>query len=424
SYLAKIDYAYDQRVFASFNMRADGNSRFAKDVRWGSFWGLGFSWLVSRESFMEDFSAVNSLRLKASYGEQGNDKIGSFYGYQGLYQTGINNIDFPGLLASRLSTPGLSWESLNTLNLGFEVKLFKRLNLNVEYYLRNNSDLLFEKPLPPSTGFTSIDANIAELLNAGFDLEMGGLILNGKNILWNLDLNLGHFKNEIKALPQEFIINGNKRWEVGQSIYDFWMEEFAGVDAETGKSLWYYNTSEDGDREVTDNYTQADRYYAGSSIPDLFGGINNSLNIYDFDLSVLLGFGLGGKVIDQGYQWLLHSGLYGYDFHRDILERWTPENTDTSVPAIDGDSYTNRRSTRFLTDASFLNVKNVSLGYQVPKTMVSKLNLAALRLNLTADNLALVSARKGLDPQFSFDGSNGREYVSIRTMSVGIDVQF
>ncbi|MBW6537337.1 MAG: SusC/RagA family TonB-linked outer membrane protein [Mariniphaga sp.] len=424
SYLAKIDYAYDQRFFASFNMRADGNSRFANDVRWGSFWGLGFSWLVSRESFMEDFPALNFLRVKASYGEQGNDRIGSFYGYQGLYQTGINNIDYPGLLASRLSTPGLSWESLNALNLGFEVKLFNRFNFNIEYYLRNNSDLLFEKPLPPSAGFTSIDANMAQLLNTGFDLEMGGLILSANNFSWNLDLNLGHFKNEIRELPQEFIINGNKRWEVGRSIYDFWMEEFAGVDEATGKSLWYYNTSEDGDREVTDNYTEADRYYAGSSIPDLFGGINNSLNVYDFDLSVLLGFGLGGKVVDQGYQWLLHSGSYGYDFHRDILERWTPENTQTNVPAIDGDSYTNRRSTRFLTDASFLNVKNVSLGYQVPNSMVSKLNLSALRLSLIADNLALVSARKGLDPQFSFNGSNGREYVPIRTMSVGFDVQF
>jgi TonB-linked SusC/RagA family outer membrane protein len=424
SYLAKIDYAFDQRIFASFNMRADGNSRFAKDVRWGNFWGLGVSWLVSRESFMENISALNSLRIKASYGKQGSDKIGSFYGYQGLYQTGINNIDFPGILASRLSTPGLSWESLNALNLGFETKFLKRFNFSFEYYFRNNSDLLFEKPLPPSTGVTSIDANIAQLVNAGFDLEMGGLILNTKNISWNFDLNLGHFKNEIKDLPQEFIINGNKRWEVGRSIYDFWIEDFAGVDAETGKSLWYYNTTENGTREVTDSYTQADRYYAGSSIPDLFGGINNLLNIYDFDFSVLVGFGLGGKVIDQGYQWLMHSGQYGYDFHRDILERWTSGNTETSVPAIDGDSYSNSRSTRFLTNASFLNVKNVSLGYQVPNSMVSKLNLDALRLTLTADNLALVSARKGLDPQFSFDGSNGREYVPIRTMSVGIDVQF
>ncbi len=424
SYLAKFDYAFDQRIFASFNMRADGNSRFAQHVRWGSFWGLGVSWLISSESFMEDFSALNSLRIKASYGEQGNDKIGSFYGYQGLYQTGINNMDYPGLLASRLSTPGLSWESLNALNVGFEVKLFNRLNFNFEYYLKNNSDLLFEKPLPPSTGFTSIDANIAQLLNAGFDLEMGALILTAGNFSWNLDLNLGHFKNEIKELPQEYIIHGDKRWEVGRSVYDFWMEEFAGVDEETGKSLWYFDTSENGDRDVTDNYNQADRYYAGSSIPDLFGGMNNNMKIYDFDLSVLLSFGLGGKVVDQAYQWLMHSGQYGYDFHRDILERWTPQNTQTNVPAINGDSFTNSRSTRFLADASFMNVKNVSLGYQVPDAWVSKLNLAALRLSLVADNLALVSARQGLNSQFSFDGSNGREYVPVRTMSVGIDVQF
>ena len=424
SFLARVDYSFDERIFASFNMRTDGNSRFAKNVRWGNYWGLGLAWLISKEPYLQNARAVNTLRIKASYGRQGNDKIGSYYGYQGLYQTGVNNIDFPGIIASRLATPGLTWETLNAMNFGFEAKLFSGLKLNMEYYIRNNSDLLFEFPVPPSTGFTSVDANIAELSNKGFDVELGGVVMDAQNTSWHIDLNLGHFKNRIKELPRDYIISGNKRWEVGRSVYDFWVEEFAGVDPETGKSLWYYHPSENGNREVTDSYAQADRYFAGSAIPDLFGGLNNLIAIHNFDLSVLLGFGIGGRVMDNGYQWLMHSGQAGYDFHRDILERWTPENHQTSVPAIDGDSYTNRRSTRFLTNAGFLNVKNVVLGYQVPETLLSPLNLSALRVNLTADNLGLITARKGLDPQFSFDGSYGREYIPVRTISVGIDVQF
>ncbi len=441
SFLAKIDYAFKGRYFANLNFRTDGNSRFAKQVRWGNYWGAGVAWMISREPFLNNPAWLNTLRVKASYGEQGNDKIGSYYGYQGLFETGVNNIDFPGSLASRLSTPGLTWESLNSASLGAEVKFLDRYAVSFEYYLRNNNDLLFEQPLPPSTGFSSIDANIARLSNAGFDLEMSGLLLETQQLTWNLDVKLGHFRNKIKKLPQEYIISGDKRWETGRSVYDFWVEKFAGVDTETGKSQWYFNvteTDEDGnvvydddgsplltgEMEVTDSYSEADRYYAGSSIPDLFGGINNVFTFYGFDLSVLLNMGIGGKVMDRPYQWLMHSGQYGYDFHRDILDRWTPDNRETDIPAVDGDQLTNRRSSRFLADGSYLDIRNVSLGYEVPKTLVSRLKLAGARLHLTADNLALFSARKGLDPRQSLAGNPGRNYIPLRTLSAGFDVQF
>ncbi len=441
SYFAKVDYSWKGRYLASFNVRTDGNSRFAREVRWGNYWGAGVSWRISEESFMQNKGWLNTLRVKMSYGEQGNDKVGSYYAWQGLYETGINNISYPGLLASRLSTPGLTWESLKSVNLGAELKIFNRLAMSFEYYIRRNDDLLFEQPLAPSTGFTTIDANIARLSNSGMDLEVSGMLLNRPDLVWTMDINLGRFSNEIRDLPQESIITGNKRWEVGRSIYDFWMEEFAGVNPETGKSLWFYDVpdtdangniiySDDGipvfsgERDVTEDYSQAGRYYAGSTIPELFGGVNNSFAFFGFDVSFLLNFALGGKVMDQGYQWLMHSGQYGYDFHNDILNRWTPESRNTDVPAIDGDQFTNRRSTRFLADAGYLSVRNVSVGYSVPQTFVSRLNLSALRLHLTADNLALFSARKGLDPRQSFDGNYGRQYMPLRTISLGFDVQF
>jgi len=408
SYLAKIDYAFREKYFAGFNLRTDGNSRFAKEARWGNLWGAGLAWIISREDAFRNFAWLNSLRLKMTYGEQGNDKIGSYYGYQGLYQTGINNIDYPGLLANRLSTPGLTWESLNSANLGFDFKVWNRLSLSFDYFIRKNNNLLFEKPLPPSTGFTSVDTNIAKLSNTGFDLEMSALLLKTEGLNWHADITLGHFKNEIQELPQDYIINGNKRWEVGRSVYEFWIED--------PKYL--------AERGVTEDYTLADRYYAGSSIPDLYGGILNSLDFYGFDFSFLINFGIGGKVMDQPYQWLMHSGQYGVDFHRDILDRWTPDSRDSDIPAIDGDSFANRRSTRFLNDASWLNFRNVAIGYQFPKSWVERFNLQTCRVTMNADNLFLLSARKGLDPRQSFEGNLARQYVPVRTLSVGFDVQF
>jgi TonB-linked SusC/RagA family outer membrane protein len=441
SYFGKIDYAFSDRYFASFNFRTDGNSRFAKDVRWGTFWGAGLAWLLSEEEFTSGLSWLSLLKLKASYGEQGNDKIGSYYGYQGLYQMGMNNIDYPGAIASRLATPDLTWESLRSFNVGAELALNERFALNIEYYIRENNDLLFEKPLPPSVGFTYIDANVARLSNTGIDLEMKGVLLNTQSLKWLMEVNLGHFKNEIRELPQDFIITGNKRWEVGQSIYDFYIEEYAGVNPESGKSQWYYNVpAEDAggnpamdadgnpvyaeERGKTENYNMASRYYVGSAIPDLIGGINNTLSFWGFDLSVLTTFGVGGKVFDNPYQYLMHSGLIGTNLHTDVLDRWTTDSRNTEVPVFNGEQLANRRSTRFLVNADYLTLRNAILGYQIPDALVSQLNIKSIKLNLKADNLFMLTARKGLVPMQSFEGSMQTQYVPVRTVSLGFDVRF
>jgi TonB-linked SusC/RagA family outer membrane protein len=441
SYFGKIDYAYNDRYFASFNFRSDGNSRFAKDVRWGNFWGAGLAWLLSEEEFTSGLNWLSLLKLKASYGEQGNDKIGSYYGYQGLYQMGMNNIDYPGAIASRIATPDLTWEALRSFNVGAELAFNERFALNFEYYIRENNDLLFEKPLPLSTGFPYIDANVARLSNKGIDMGLKGLLVNTQSLIWLLEVNLGHFKNEIRELPQDFIITGNKRWEVGRSIYDFYIEEYAGVNPETGISQWYYNVPVDDasgnpvldadgnpvyaeERGITENYNNASRYYAGSAIPDLFGGVNNTLSFWGFDLSVLATFGLGGKVFDNPYQNLMHTGLPGYNLHTDILNSWTTDNPNTDVPVFNGDQLANRRSTRFLVNADYLTLRNANLGYQIPETLVTRVNIKSIKLNLKADNLFILTARKGLVPMQSFEGSMQTQYVPVRTVSLGFDVRF
>jgi TonB-linked SusC/RagA family outer membrane protein len=441
SYFGKVDYSFRNRYFVSLNFRRDGNSRFAKDVRWGSFWGAGAGWLLSEEEFIEVPDWISLLKIKASYGQQGNDKIGSYYGYQELYQAGMNNINYPGLIASRLATPGLTWESLNSFNAGLELILNERFAFSFDYYIRDNNNLLFQQPLPPSTGFTSIDANAARLSNKGADLEVKALLVNSNNFQWTSELYLSHFKNQIKELPQGSIISGNKRWEVGRSVYDFWIEEFAGVNQETGRSQFYMNVPlrdannnpvldssgnpvYEEERGITETYSQAGRYYQGSAIPDLTGGFNNTFSFYGFDLSVLINYGLGGKVFDFQYQLLMHSGQYGTNFHVDILNRWTPENKNTNVPVLNASQTAAVRSSRFLADADHLILRNVSLGYQLPRGLVSRYNLGDIYLNMKADNLLMLTARKGLIPVQSFDGNRQLQHVPVQTVSVGMDIHF
>ncbi len=441
SYLAKIDYNLRDRYFASFNFRADGNSRFSENARWGEFWGAGLAWKISEESFLNNVEWINSLRLKASYGEQGGDRIDSYYAYQGLYETGWNNIDYPGLLASRLATPGLTWEALKSTNVGTELSFLNRFAVNVEYYVRSNKDLLFEKPLAPSTGFTTIEENIAELRNSGFEVEIDALLINQSNFKWNFDLNLNHNKNEIKSMPQENIINGIQRWEVGKSIYDFWIRDFAGVNPDNGKSQWYFDVQETdnngtplfddngdplltGERDITEVFSESDRYYVGSAMPDLTGGIINSFEYSNFDLTVMMNFAIGGKVLDRSYRELMHGGTYGLNWHSDILNRWTTENRDTDVPIIDGDQNANATSTRFLVDGDYINFRSVNLGYTFPAHVTDNLNIQSLRLYFAADDILLVSKRKGLDPQQTFSGTPDNNYPPVRTVSFGLNVKF
>jgi TonB-linked SusC/RagA family outer membrane protein len=443
SYLAKIDYNFNDKYYLNANFRRDGNSKFNKDNRWGNFWSFGASWRLSEEAFLQGVSWLDLLRLRGSYGEQGNDGVGTYYAYQGLYDTGWNNLDFPGLLASRLATPELTWEAQKLLNIGVEAKMFDRVSLSFDYFIKKNDELLFDQPLPPSTGFSSIDANIASLQNRGFEIELDAMILKSKDFEWSTRLNLSHVKNEIKELPQEFISDGARRWEVGKSIFDFYIREYAGVDKETGNPLWYYdeiklkadgtpeedadgNPVKTGKKLTTDKYSDADRYFSGTAVPDFTGGLSNSFRYKGFDLNVLVTFRKGGKVLDGSYQNLMQSGAdAGTNFHKDVLNRWTPDNKDTDVPKLNIlDQDGNGTSTRFLLDGDYISIKNVSLGYNFPKHLISRWGFSNLRVFVIGDNLKVFNKLKGLDTNQSYNGETGNDYTPLRTVSFGLEVKF
>lgn len=437
SYFSGINYSFDQKYLLSASFRRDGTSRFYVDNRWGNFYSVGGGWRISQESFMKNVSWLNELKLKASYGEQGNEDIlftdgtSNYYAYQNLYNLGSNNVSFPGATPAGLPNPLLVWEGNKTMNVGFDFAILKnRLQGTVEYFNRVSDNLLFDVPLPTSTGNASITRNVGSMKNTGIEVTLGYNAVRHKDFDWRVDVNFTHFKNEITKLPQAEIITGTKKLMVGHSIFDFWIREYAGVDAATGEALFYKdvldgNGKPTGARTVTNNSTQASLYYKGSAIPKLTGGITNSFRYKEFELSFLLTFSTGSKFYDGNYANLMHFGDYGYSWHTDILKRWQKPGDITNVPKVQN-SITNQNpiSTRYLFDGSFLNVKNVTLSYALPRDVISRLKIAGAQIYANVDNAWLFNTRKGMDSQRAFNGTSDFTYPPFRTVTMGVNLNF
>lgn len=439
SFLGKIDYDYNKKYFFSASFRRDGSSRFSPESRWGNFWSLGASWNIKHEPFLAQVHWINNLSLRSSYGAQGNDNLGSYYAYQDLYSI-YNSLGEAGLITSRLPTPGLKWETNLNFNTGIDFTVLNnRLSGTFEVYQRSSKDLLFSRPLAPSLGFTAIDDNIGSLKNTGFEGELNGIVVNTQDFRWNIGLNFGHYKNEITELPQKEIISGNvgqlgstKKLMVGSSVYDFYIREWAGVDPENGNPLWYKNTHSSSnpdkmnERTTTSIYADADQYFQGSSLPDVYGGLSNTITFKDFELSALLSYSIGGKILDLDKVMLSHNGEnFGRTWSSEILNRWTPEHTATDVPRLATvASNWNSVSTRFLYSASYARLRNVNLAYALPKQLSNRLKTKTIRVYTRAENLFTLFGPEGLDPEQAMDGVTFYRYPTQKTFTFGLEVTF
>ncbi len=440
SYFSDFKYDFDDKYFLAFSFRTDGSSRFHPNTRWGNFWSVGASWIITNERFMDEINWLNELRIKGSYGQQGNDRLGTYYAYPAFFELGHNNINRPGTIAQRLATPELKWEKSNILNIGFHTKLLNRFALGFEYFERESQDLLFEQPLPLSTGFEKYDANIGSIKNTGIEIDFNATIIKNTSFRWDFGFNLTHYKNRFTELPQKEIIAGNKKYMVGHSINDYFIKEFAGVDPETGESLWYTDEQKvdennqpvfdaegkpvfTGSKIATNDYNLATNYYAGSRMPDYTGAVQSTLSLFNFDFHVLATYSKGGKIYDYVYAGLMDDG-FGEAMHADILNRWTPDNPNTNVPKLNGDQNMAAESTRFLIDASYIAINNISLGYTFPQELAKRIYINDLRLYVSADNLWVFSGKKGLDPRQFFDGNSTDVYSPVRIISFGIDLKF
>ena len=444
SFFMRGEYNYKELYYADFSLRTDASSRFGKDHRWGTFWSVGGAWLINKESWF-DASWVQELKLKASIGSQGNDNIGDF-----LYTDRFNIINSNNSLGTSFKSKGtkdITWETNTNFNIGAEFQLWNRVTGSIEYYRRKTSDMLFSFTVAPSLGYASYMDNVGNMVNSGVEMDFNVNIFDTRNFTWDVNVNISTLKNRItmldpdKLITTEYTADGkgykgysNGSFFIGEdlSMFTWRLKEYAGVN-EKGESLFYKNVKDEAGnitgRETTTNHAQADYYITEeSSIPKVYGGFGTKLKVYGVDFGINFTYQIGGKQYDGTYAYFMSSpyGTAGYNYHKDLLNSWTPENTNTNIPRFQmNDQYSGAMSTRFLTNASFLNIQNINVGYTLPSKWTRKLAINSLRVYMSAENVFYWSKRKGFDPRQSYDETtNATFYSPMRTISGGVSFEF
>lgn len=454
-YFARINYDFMDKYYLSASYRRDGSSRFHKDNRWGNFWSFGASWRIDQENFMQALEWVNSLKLRASYGQTGNDRVlttsgnNNYYPYQTLYDLNRNNALEAGILFNSFGNGALKWETQVSSDVAIEFGLFDKLTGSIEYFNKQSKDLLFNVPLPLSsgavdyTGTASICKNIGKVNNSGVEIALDYRILKTHDWTWNLGVNATFIKNTVKSLPQKEIVSGTKKIMEGKSIYEFWLKEYMGVDPSDGAALYRFddtvdengNETQTWDEEdcrivngekVTTNQNKAKFHYAGSAIPKVYGGFNTQVKFKSFELSAVFSYGLGGKVYNSSYQALMSVDKYGAAMHTDIVNRWQNPGDQTDVPRLDASKSAdfNAQSDRWLLNANYLSMKSLTFAYTLPKALTSKIDMKNVRVSLSGENLFILSAKKGMDPQQQFSGVVNNAHVPARSFTFGLNVTF
>lgn len=448
-YFLRAQYDLSNRIFVSGSYRLDASSRFIPEKRWGHFWSVGAAWILSKENWFKA-SWVDELKIKASAGSQGNDNIGN-YRYTDLYSI-VNSDGSVATLFDTKGNPNITWETNTNINAGVEFEfLNSRLSGSLEYFDRRTKDMLFSFPVAPSLGYTSYYANVGNMKNNGLELDLHGTLIRTKNISWDINANLTWLNNRITMLdPQKkttkaYDSKGNMvegyqsgSFFIGEGIplYSWYLREYAGVDPKTGESLWYKDVKDadgnrTGERTTTNQYAQADYYLSGSStIAPVYGGFGTTFRAYGFDFSINFTYQLGGKQYDSGYAQFMASPAggnnLGYNYHKDIYNSWSVDNPNSNVPRFQyGDTYSAGSSSRFLTDARYLNIQNINVGYTFPEKWTKKILMSSLRIYFAAENVAYWSARQGFDPRQGYSGATSvSAYSPMRTLSGGLTVKF
>ena len=442
--LSRVQYDYDGKYFFSASYRRDASSRFHPSHRWGNFWSVGAAWIVNKENFMSGtHSWLDMLKVKASIGSQGNDKIGN-YRYVDTYRLASSNGEMSVAFLQK-GNPNITWETNTNFNAGIEFGVLQnRISGSIEYFNRKTTDMLMAFPSAPSLGYSSYYANVGDMSNKGIEIDLNFTPIRSKNVQWDISVNLTHLKNKITLLPPErrtLQVDGYNGYTSGiyfygqdLPMYTFYMKKYAGV-SEDGRSMWYKN---EGDtRTTTTEYSEADDYLCGNAIPDLFGGFGTSVSFFGFDFGINFNYQIGGKVYDSGYAAAMSvptsTGSIGVNWHKDMLKAWTPENPNSNIPRLQyGDLNATDTSDRFLTDASYLTLQNINFGYTLPSKFTQKFGVGKLRIYLACENVFYWSKRKGLDPRYAdntdsqgvLGTANAATYSPIRTISGGINIQF
>ena len=433
-YFIRAQYDYADRIFVSGSYRRDASSRFHKDRRWGDFWSAGTGWVINHEPWFKAYW-VDLLKLKASIGSQGNDGIPDYL-YVDTYEISNNEGDVAVAFRTK-GNPDITWETNLNFNTGVDFELFSgRLGGSVEYFYRKTKDMLFFFNVPLSLGYSGYYDNIGDMRNSGIEVAVDAVLLQRKNVVWDVNANLTHYTNKITMLPEEHkkmevegfrgYQSGGRYYGEGLPIYTFYMPRYAGVEADTGLPMWYQEKN--GESVTTTVYSDATDYLCGDPTPDIYGGFGTSVSFYGFDASVQFTYSVGGLTYDSGYAALMTppGSSTGSNIHKNMLQAWTPDDTDSSIPRFQYlDENIAAQSDRFLTDASYLNFQSAQIGYTLPRKITDKFKVSRLRVYVLCDNIFYWSSRQGLDPRYSFTGTTNYAVNSpVRTLSGGVNITF
>lgn len=435
-------YDYMSKYFGNVSFRRDASSRFDPKHRWGNFWSVGAGWIISKEDFMKDLTWINELKYKFSYGEQGNDGIGSYL-YTNRY-TIVNVGDKPAVSPSTVKgNPDITWEKNGNLNTGIEFSLFNyRLTGEIDYYYRRTTGMLYSKPLAASTGYSNVYDNFGDMSNQGIMLQLNGTAISTRDWVWDIRMNLTYLRNRVEKLPAtnkqskvegyEGTSSGGYFIGEGLPMYTWYCYDYAGVDPNTGEGLYWRDIKDaEGNitgREKVTSTGNPTQYLNGSALNDVYGGFGTTLSWKDIDFSIDFAYGLGGKCMDssyKGYMMTPNGSNMGSSFHADVLNSWSPANPNSNIPRWQWGDNDISTSNRFLTSASYLSLQNINLGYTLPRSLTKKFFVEKLRVYFAAENVWLWSKRQGLDPRQSINGATTNAYYSpIRTLTGGLTLTF
>ena len=461
SYFGRLAADFKDKYYLEATWRTDGSSRFNQEYRWGQFWSLGASWRISQESFLKNASWIDNLTARLSYGQLGNDSIGSYYAWQSFYDLTWPNASNAGAIVSSLANPSVSWEKKGTWNAGIEGTFFHQvLNLTVEYYNSLTSDMLLSFPMATSTGFNGYNANVGSMRNQGVEGTIRVNWLNSGNLRASSTL-MGYFnRNKVLQLTgDDTITSGSQVIRVGYPIYSYYTPKFAGVDPANGQPLyWAYDMVDrkevekmiedgkplktddgkdivwiesagqyavEGKEYITNDKTLAtnSKYFRGSREPIFQGSFSTDFQWGPVDFSFLTTFSLGGVTYDSVYAGTREVTYAGDTFSTHALRAWKNPGDVTDVPVLLINSG-NLAADRWLIDASYFAIKSIQLGYTLPTKWTQKVGIKSLRIFAVGDNLCLFSKLNGLNPQYNISGGTSWAYTPTRAISAGIDINF
>ena len=425
SYFMDAHYSYADKYYLSGSYRRDGSSVFGSNTRWGNFWSVGGKWRISGEDFLNGNNVITNATLRASYGTVGNQDI-DWYAARGFYGAGYNYNQTPGMIPVSISNQELTWEVSKKFDIGFDLSLWHRLHFTFDFYNEITSDALFQVPLSMTTGMTETYKNIGKIRNHGIEFSVNANILQTKDWTWSAYANLTWNENEVVKLSTDEPIEYTFQIiEEGRPYTQFKMKEYAGVDRETGKPLWYLNET---GNETTSDYNAAAKRYVGDADPNVLGGFGTNLRWKDIDFGLSFNYRLGGKVYNSGAAFTGFGMAFRTPLEDVALNSWTEENKDAKYPQyIYKDPYNaTSTSSRFLYSGDYLRISNLTLGYTLPKKWTTKILIQRLRAYISVDNLYTFTASDfvGYNPETSANGVIAWQYPATRTFIGGIQLTF